>query len=520
MCLKLPDCPQRPTWIDYKPHKREWKRLQLSLRDKSVLGLLERLRKDNKDLADLLGHSERVSILRVPNSAASARKYESIRNHATNLYHALRHKFTRSCGCAIHRANLCLEHRNGAETPRVDPRHELHFDVLFAFELDQDTDLIEPPRDWRETRIKPLGPLQAQTRAFRDGSPSVRTAKSLASTATAESDAPTILAASGFSLAAIGGRGGVEILCDQKGAPANNATRTASYSSQPRPRNVTFALPEHTSLRNQISNNLSGLDEGSVAESKEINDLCKAMLNAKEASCLGVLVDEHLRRHRLSITNLSSEKDPMHTVSLQDLLENFPLDKLDRLVIGVKLASTLLQLHGTPWLTEMWGKGDILFKKQGEAPETALLGKPLLSKDFASCHHRIPVPSTGDSTSPREISLLCKNQGIFALGLLLIELWFGKPIDHLRSATDLGLLDQVNGITDHVTTRRLIDVVYKDAGYSYGDAVRRCIHCDFDQRSYDLDTVALKEAVHWGVVSPLEKNLDFFCDGRLSEVLV
>lgn len=68
--------------------------------------------------------------------------------------------------------------------------------------------------------------------------------------------------------------------------------------------------------------------------------------------CLGVLIDDLKRQHRISITDMPAGKDSMSTVSLKTLLAQTALEKKDRLILGVKLASTLLQLHKTPWLKE------------------------------------------------------------------------------------------------------------------------------------------------------------------------
>ena len=84
---------------------------------------------------------------------------------------------------------------------------------------------------------------------------------------------------------------------------------------------------------------------------------------------------------------------------------------------------------------------------------------------------------------------------------------------------DLDPRGEANAITDFATTRRLLEAIYSDTGEWYGDAVRRCIYCDFNQRYTSLDTETLKEAVHRGVVLPLESHLSLFCGGNASEIL-
>lgn len=60
---------------------------------------------------------------------------------------------------------------------------------------------------------------------------------------------------------------------------------------------------------------------------------------------------------------------------------------------------------------------------------------------------------------------------------------------------------------DYIAARLIVDDVYIDAGDQYGDAVRRCINCEFDQQSHSLDTDGMKEAVFQGVILKLEGNL-------------
>ena len=256
----------------------------------------------------------------------------------------------------------------------------------------------------------------------------------------------------------------------------------------------------------------SPVSEGIVSLCASINKV------TTEISCLGVLVDDFKRQHRISVTNTSFPADSVQTVSLKTLLaQPTKLRKKDRLVLGVKLASTLLQLHKTPWLEEMWGNQDILFLKQQEDSRDAILQKPFVSKPFTPPTCTLPPQQLTGSTS--KTSPEVRNQSIFALGIVLIELWFGKPLEDLRIPADMGEQKELSQTTDFATARRLSEEVYEEAGDWYGHAVRRCIYCEFDQRHNSLDNDRLKEAVHWGVVSPLEENLSSFCGGELDELL-
>ncbi|KAL9618858.1 MAG: hypothetical protein Q9160_006448 [Pyrenula sp. 1 TL-2023] len=124
--------------------------------------------------------------------------------------------------------------------------------------------------------------------------------------------------------------------------------------------------------------------------------------------------------------------------------------------------------------------------------------KPLMSKDkwsFTPKTHR-----------------MIRNPVLFALGVLLIELCFGRPFEDLKfpdekaSPKDI----DIDLSLDWVAADRLIDEVYLKAGDRYGDAVRHCIRCDFDRRGTSLEDEDFQRAVYDGVVSLLETDLKQF----------
>lgn len=101
---------------------------------------------------------------------------------------------------------------------------------------------------------------------------------------------------------------------------------------------------------------------------------------------------------------------------------------------------------------------------------------------------------------------IVRNETIFALGIVLIELCLWAGLEKLRSTEDLSNDGTPNSLIDYLTARRLVNDVYDEGGGRYGDAVRRCIHCEFDQRKVSLDVEAFRESFHQGVVQPLEDD--------------
>ena len=110
------------------------------------------------------------------------------------------------------------------------------------------------------------------------------------------------------------------------------------------------------------------------------------------------------------------------------------------------------------------------------------------------------------------MSRIIRNQPLFALGVALIELWYGESLSELHEDDD-GPLDppdlQSSLLTRFNTADRLADELADDAGTKYSDAVRRCILCDFSLRVKRLEDVQFQKAVFHGVVAKLKKSYDF-----------
>ena len=454
---------------------------------------------------------------RIPKKTVNARKYKSICTHAQTIYDILEQKLCWPCNCGSpHIASLCLEYRNGAHAFWAGQSQDLQFHVLLSFAMQQESTPAEPPWDWRGTQISPLD--SPDTRLHRDqagpeSSTQLQTATSVMVDRTASAGTISMVAASGHSLASMGIRGGFDSLQGQGTIPASQGD---SSTVTMRPKRVSFALPHRTSSESQSSYHLQGLEQRKMDGFEEIEDLCNAMANVQETTCLGVLVDTNRSRHRLSVTHIAQGRNSLQTISLQDMLvSGTPLLKIERLILGVKLASTLLQLHSTRWLPEVWSARSICFRKCGDGFQTFRSSKPLITKGFLAPGCAEPLPDLLNPMTTWQV----RNQSLFALGRLLIELWFGKPIDLMRTPTELGPQGQLNGLDDFAISRRLYEEIKHDAGSDYRDAVRRCIYCDFDLTSESLDSEALKEAVHAGVLSPLERHLRIFSGEKLQEIL-
>ena len=373
--------------------------------------------------------------MRVPDTTANAKGYERIRNTARDLYQLLKHSFTWPCGCVIpHNASVHLQYRTCRELALVSTQSKSPFDVLFFFETDQSMATAIPPWVWRETIIEPLEVPSCESRHIsHEESPQIRAMTSFAASAITNTRTSAIVATTGFSLSAIGGSTALNCFDTGHGQQLNmaQAAKTGGSSSQittSRPANSSAgSTPGVASKAKAYSSRVSP----SRASSERIESLCRAMLDPLNLPFLGIIVDDHEKQHRILINKASQSTDTLRTVSLKSLLAQGLPKKKDRLILGAKLTSSLLQLHNTSWLAESWGSPDVLFMTKDDSP---LLDKPWLSKHF-------PFPSC--TILPRQATgqPLCaevRNQSMFALGIVLVELWFGKTFEDLRETINLG----------------------------------------------------------------------------------
>ncbi|EPE36148.1 hypothetical protein GLAREA_05486 [Glarea lozoyensis ATCC 20868] len=156
--------------------------------------------------------------------------------------------------------------------------------------------------------------------------------------------------------------------------------------------------------------------------------------------------------------------------------------------LALTLAASVLQLRQTPWLDERWSTSDILFISGTKSP--------YISRTF-----KVLDPETKDE-SIKHFSVI-QNETIFSLGVSLIELCFGSSLEALREEEDVSLNPQ---LTAYMTARRLLSQVYEESGNRYGDAVRRCVNCEFDHRKPSLEVETFRDKFFSGVVVPLEED--------------
>lgn len=248
----------------------------------------------------------------------------------------------------------------------------------------------------------------------------------------------------------------------------------------------------------------------------KIGDLCKTLKGVIQAGrCLGFL-DDRPWEHRV-YSQPSAGDETRVSESLEEFLsrESLPARQkyypnlpraieslmLYRCALALALASAVLHLHNTPWLGESWGMEDILLIKGGKEVEP--IGRPYVSKSFATAS---PAQQSAQLRPHRKI----KNDMVFALGVVLLELSYGKPILSLRTTQD----GSETSFTKEFIARRLISDIDTREAQNYADAVTRCITGNFGTLNPSFDNKEYRESFYMGVVLPLEQDYEALTQPR------
>lgn len=238
---------------------------------------------------------------------------------------------------------------------------------------------------------------------------------------------------------------------------------------------------------------------------EHVENICESLATCSQEDCLRFILDDKRKLWAIDTVDRDCRVQiDKNCMSLEHLLPRTPkspkrskgLKKSQRLSLAVKLASSLLQLHATPWLPESWCKKSVYFPVDVEQPYV------IIKFDESS------------ASSPNTHANFL-NPYLVALGIILLELSEGIPfLEWINGRNDISL--QSNDILNRADIASKWLEESKDAKHmseTYADVVRLCLECSFtlvqpSQRT--LTNEKFREAVYRGVVQQLEKVYDTF----------
>lgn len=240
-----------------------------------------------------------------------------------------------------------------------------------------------------------------------------------------------------------------------------------------------------------------------------IRDLCSELARKDANSCcLGYLDDNHFQHQVYVSAQEHAAESLQDAVSLHQILDAKPnqstapvaIKLKDRYELALLLASSILQLYNTSWLNDNWTRSEVHLLKT--CTDNTLAKNFYVSKSFCGT-------ASQSSSSPDPDLALLRNPSIFNLGLALLELTFGHPIEFYETEKDLRDGKRTT-MTYLSIAKRLIEQIEDYEGQRYSDVVSRCIYCDFGSRVTSFDNDKFRQNFYEGVVVPLEEILNDF----------
>jgi hypothetical protein len=189
--------------------------------------------------------------------------------------------------------------------------------------------------------------------------------------------------------------------------------------------------------------------------------------------------------HRVFFSDAYHRLSQCQTMSLYDILRtivpfpekmSFPYERVE---LAKQLASAMLQFQNSPLLRHYWGGDDIVFFRQ---PETmgnvrSLFAAPYLNVQIKGCAQSSLREMDEDDDTPEDESSdsFVKNEYLFQLAKLLIEIAYQAEIEDLLSSQEAGLCDDDPELERWFVADRLCNDISSTLGSQYRAVVRLCL---------------------------------------------
>jgi hypothetical protein len=223
----------------------------------------------------------------------------------------------------------------------------------------------------------------------------------------------------------------------------------------------------------------------------QIQDLCSSLQTLQpplgQQNPIGFISEDYNPAYRYVMHAAQSIQHNALKHSLREALTS--ITRRDRLHIAAAISCAVLQYHGN-WLKDRWNSSD--FHLIAETLSSVFLSWPLST----------PCSLEGSSTSS---SLMKRESILHSLGLSLVELSLGRPLDTIPPPRD------TQGVEPTIinTALGLTKEVHLESGLHYAKVVDSCLSwsgvsticqesCSFEERVFDR------------IVSPLLKDLMIF----------
>ncbi len=216
-------------------------------------------------------------------------------------------------------------------------------------------------------------------------------------------------------------------------------------------------------------------------------------------------------------------------VSLENLLDSSSspiqlykllFSKRQRYYSALVLASSMLQLHATPWLDNAFDKTRIFFRidpyKNPSPSLQKVLGGPYVVRTFAPSRQQDQpmergAESAGFAAATTPNAQASSKELLLRLGVVMLELVFGRAVEAhpVYQALSSAAAMQRQWADCAAATVWCKDVA-DEAGHGFHSAIARCIDCNFDGMRVDLADRSFMAAFGDKVVQKLDDAVSRF----------
>ncbi|KAF5020851.1 hypothetical protein F66182_7106 [Fusarium sp. NRRL 66182] len=183
-----------------------------------------------------------------------------------------------------------------------------------------------------------------------------------------------------------------------------------------------------------------------------------------------------------------------------------PFTEEDRYLLAITIASSLLQLHVTPWLTGYWSKRNILFSKHADKQQINVdVLHPFVSMES---QHQQEQPS--ESATPQNPLNFYDDDtmNLLTLAKLLLEIKLNNRLQQPSKG------DEACHAGDFLELKKWIIQEKGNLSFAYRDAVAYCMQCAANPAA-KLKDAGFREKMVDRVVVPLLDELDYWRGGAL-----
>ena len=465
----------------------------------------ERLATIRNGISDLENLTDRNIELEPERRVRSQTKMFSVlRDMSSSFYRALRASLRCSCK---HQVGLELQRRSADISPLDDDdtiMKDLSFQLAISYESITYCDGTDSKRElaWQEIAIKATCTNPPQI--LPASPPPTATPKTnITFSSTASTIIPSVTAQ---------GKGKTKKSVSFRFSQSTSTTTTSASSTNTSTSTLTKLVQTSTELHTLIPNLTMGAASVAFSSVGVALDLCEKLRQSQKRAAeetFGMLMDQlpqTTRHYSIHPSPSADDSRSWSVVSLRDVLEKKdqfpPLAYRDRLRLAVLISSSVLQLHGTPWLPSILTSRHIFFIQKNNIPSPEMYRHPVLLRGLPDGEDH---PAIDNSSISAE-----RNPTLLSLGCVLIEVILGKTLDSRRSPDSISQASKGAGVdlmADYVTAQGLMDEVRMKSS-NYETVVARCVDGMLHRQHCGLEDGDLCQDVYSGVVVLLEKDLE------------